>query len=72
MSNRNRHLRIGHLTSMALRGCSYEQMYSKALSWGVTKATADSYMGAVIERIKIAKNKKELFSTNFLTTETSS
>lgn len=50
---------------MALNGKTRDQMYSKILSWGVTKQTADSYMLTVVERIKLLHSKKQLYSTSF-------
>lgn len=48
-----RSIRLRQLLQMALNGSNEEQLRQKCMMWGVTKQTEDSYLNAVINRIKI-------------------
>ncbi len=41
---RTRFMRLQTLMNMALRGCTYDEILNKALSWGITEPTARGYM----------------------------
>lgn len=60
MSSKNRSLRLQILTNMALRGKTYDEIYSKAMSWGITEQTAKSYMVSILARIGRLKGKPNL------------
>ena len=45
---------------MALRGKTYDEIYSKAMSWGRTEQTAKSYMVSILARIGTLKGKSNL------------
>ena len=60
LSSKNRSLRLQILTNMALRGKTYDEIYSKAMSWGRTEQTAKSYMVSILARIGTLKGKSNL------------
>ncbi len=52
-----RSIRLNILLKMALREKKYEELFNKAMSWGVTKQTAKSYMDSVAHLMRV-KGKK--------------
>ncbi len=58
MSSKNRSLRLQILTNMALNGKTYDEIYSKILTWGVAEQTAKSYMKAIVSRVLLLQTKQ--------------
>lgn len=54
-----RHGRIIQLRSMALRGCSLEQLTSKCVSWNISKGTTNNYIEEVRESLQKIVDKKK-------------
>ena len=50
--------RLNQLLRMALNGSTSDQLYSKALTWGVTEQTAKSYIRSVEALLK-TKGKRQ-------------
>ncbi len=58
LSSKNRSLRLQILTNMALSGKTYDEIYSKILTWGVAEQTAKSYMKAILSRVQSLQTKQ--------------
>jgi len=52
-----RSIRLGILLSMALSGASISKLLDKCDTWGVTKQTKQSYLDAVVSRIKLMRSR---------------
>ena len=55
-----RSLRLNILLKMALRGAKYEELYNKAMTWGVTRPTAKSYLESVSHLMRVKGKKIEM------------
>lgn len=55
-----RSLRLNQLLKMALRGAKYNELYTKAMTWGVRKETAKSYLDSVAHLLRVKGKKIEM------------
>lgn len=57
MTARIRSIRLNQLLKMANRGVTYDELYAKCMTWGVTRPTAKSYLEAVSHLLQVRGKK---------------
>lgn len=55
-----RSIRLNQLLNLALRGAKYDELFNKAMSWGVRKNTAKSYLESVAHLMRVKGKKIEV------------
>ena len=55
-----RSIRLNQLLNLALRGAKYDELFDKAMSWGVRKNTAKSYLESVAHLMRVKGKKIEV------------